>query len=283
MDFSGVDFRSRSMSQPRYATSESIRDSSLCSSHGGGVRPTSASCRCSRRDRSMSARSSWLGRFFLMNYFRFPRAKGKRTWNTKSAEVVVPSMSNRRTRASVSLCAKFKGFPFLRRCGGKISGAHADGLIVPVDAARSVVGNPTRRVLEQANRANRAVAAEVEPVPCLPGHANQITRLDLDGDDGRASRTYVKQTATMNDETHLVIVVPVLTAEFRQHLFQARGLRLDIDHVRCDVAAAGFEPFDIFGVSPQDLVRGCAGSDGAGRLPPFVVYSDAFEMARDLL
>ena len=120
-------------------------------------------------------------------------------------------------------------------------------------------------------------------MPRLLGHADQVTRLDLDGHDGCASRTYVKQTAAVNDETHLVIVVPMLPAELRQHLLQARRLRLDVDHIRRDVAAAGLEPFDIFGVSLEDLVCGCAGSDEAGRSPAFVVYPDTFELARNLL
>src|SRR5579859_5232438 len=57
-----------------------------------------------------------------------------------------------------------------------------------VGAAVREVRRPTRLVLEQADGADVAISAEIKPVPRAFGHADEIARFDLDGDDRTLAR-----------------------------------------------------------------------------------------------
>ena len=46
-------------------------------------------------------------------------------------------------------------------------------------------------------------------------HADQIAGLDLDREHRAVRRVDVKQPAALDDEAHLVLVVPVLAVELR--------------------------------------------------------------------
>src|SRR5262245_58248515 len=124
---------------------------------------------------------------------------------------------------------------------GNVRSAETERLKISVDAARSVMWRPARRVFEQANGADAAIGAEVEPVQEAGRNSDQVAGFDLDGDYRGVLGVKVKQPAPFDDESHLVIVVPVLAVEFGQHLVQALCLRPDVNHVGRDVSAALLE------------------------------------------
>src|SRR4051794_13803239 len=66
----------------------------------------------------------------------------------------------------------------------KIRGTETERLKVRVHAAVGVMRRPTRLVLEETNRTNAAVRAEIEPVMRPLRHANQVARFDLDREHG---------------------------------------------------------------------------------------------------
>src|SRR5262247_2956783 len=98
-------------------------------------------------------------------------------------------------------------------CQGNVGRPHAHRLIALVGAAVRVVRCPAGLVLKEANRADIAVGAEIEPVVRAAGNAQQITCFDLNRDDGSLTRVNMKQAAAANDETYLVFVMPVLGVE----------------------------------------------------------------------
>src|SRR5262249_35353272 len=63
-----------------------------------------------------------------------------------------------------------------------VARTEAHRLVVGVDAAVHVVRRPAALVLEQADRADGAVGAQVEPVPRVRRHADQVAGLHLDGE-----------------------------------------------------------------------------------------------------
>ena len=116
---------------------------------------------------------------------------------------------------------------------------------------------PPRFVLKQPNRANVAIAAEIEPMPGAARHANQVARFDFDRDDRPAAfaRMDMKQAPAPDDEPYLVLVVPVLGAELREHRLEVGGRRGDVDDVGRDVAAPRFQLIDFRRVRSQDRFR----------------------------
>ena len=97
--------------------------------------------------------------------------------------------------------------------GGHVGRTEADRLESLVDAALGVVRRPARRILEQPDRADAAIGAEIEPVMRAARHADQIAGLDFDREDRAARRMDVEQAAAFDDEADLVLVVPVLAIE----------------------------------------------------------------------
>jgi len=92
-----------------------------------------------------------------------------------------------------------------------------------------------------------------------------------------------EDAAALEDEAHLVLVVPVLAAELREHRLQVRGLAPHVDHVGRDVAAAGLEPRDLGVVGREHLVRRGGGRERVRRRPALVVDADRCEELRDRL
>ncbi len=62
----------------------------------------------------------------------------------------------------------------------------------------------------------------------------------------------VKQAAAVDDEADFVFVVPVLGIEPGQHAVEAGRVRLHVDDVGGDVAAARFELVDLPGVGGEN-------------------------------
>src|SRR6478735_4005113 len=87
-----------------------------------------------------------------------------------SSNVTLPRLAG--CRESTPARSTLAGSPRLRRC--------------------RVVRRPARRILEQTNRANPALSAEVEPVMRALRHADQIAWLHFDGEHGTALRVNVK-------------------------------------------------------------------------------------------
>src|SRR5437867_6607329 len=84
--------------------------------------------------------------------------------------------------------------------------AEADRLKSAVDAAVRVVRRPAGGILKQANRADPAIAAQVEPMVRPLRDADQIAAFDLDGEHGAAGRVDVEQAAAFDDQADFVFV-----------------------------------------------------------------------------
>src|SRR5262245_25262340 len=89
----------------------------------------------------------------------------------------------------------------------------AQRLKLRVDAALSVMRRPPRHVLEQPNRADATLAAQVEPMMRSAWNADQISRCHLEREHRLAGRMNMKDAPPVDDETYFVLVVPVLAAE----------------------------------------------------------------------
>src|SRR5712692_9553280 len=62
---------------------------------------------------------------------------------------------------------------------GNVRCAKANGLIVDVGSALGVQRRPARRILEQPDRSDFAVLAQIEPVQSAPRNADQIAGFDF--------------------------------------------------------------------------------------------------------
>src|SRR5271169_4763850 len=110
-----------------------------------------------------------------------------------------------------------------------------------INSGIRVVWRPARSVLEQANRTDCLVSAEVKPVPGATGHADHVPCFHFDGGKRALGGMDVKQAAAMDDETYLIFIVPMLAIELGKHVLHVRSRRSDFDHVRSDVSSAFFE------------------------------------------
>ena len=86
-------------------------------------------------------------------------------------------------------------------------------------------------------------------------HADEVARLHLDREDRALPRMDVEDAPPLDDEPHLVLVVPVLAAELREHAVEAGRRRLHVDHVRGDVPALRLQSLDLAAVGRQDVFR----------------------------
>jgi hypothetical protein len=116
--------------------------------------------------------------------------------------------------------------------------------------------------LKQTDAAYLTLGAQIEPMPSAAGNAKQVSGPDLDGHDRTVLWTDVKDAPTLNDETDLVFVVPMLAVELVQHGIEARRGRTDVDDIGGDIASGCLEPLDLIRVCVQDLVLGGIGRDG---------------------
>src|ERR1700733_12990053 len=106
------------------------------------------------------------------------------------------------------------------------------------------MGRPTRRVLEQANRADRAIVAEIEPMLRATRHVDQIAGFQFDAENRTVVRGNMKYAPALADESPLILAVRMLLAEAGQHGVEIRRVGADIDHIGRDIAADDLQPLD---------------------------------------
>src|SRR5688500_4643215 len=83
-------------------------------------------------------------------------------------------------------------------CGRNIPGPETNRLKPGVDSALCVMGRPTGNVLEQSDRPNRPVAAEIEPMTRTARYADQIAGVHFDRHHITVLGCDVKQPATLD-------------------------------------------------------------------------------------
>src|SRR5262249_25665434 len=108
--------------------------------------------------------------------------------------------------------------------------------------------------------------------------SNQIAGLHFDSDYRRSLRIHMKQAAALNNETHLVFVMPMFAAEFGEHGIQIGSLRADIDDVCGDVSAGRLQLVDFIGVGVEDFFLRSIGIQWVRRLPDVVLDTDFFQI-----
>src|SRR5580704_10580877 len=144
--------------------------------------------------------------------------------------VVVPSMSRSRTRTWFQFPGGTRALfhHCLRR---DISRTPADWLIVSIQAAAGVVRSPAGTVLEQTDRPNAAVTAQIEPVQRAARHANQVAGFHFESDNGATLRMDMEKSPPCDDIAHFIFVVAMLDVEFRQRRVEPGRIGMDVDHV----------------------------------------------------
>ena len=66
----------------------------------------------------------------------------------------------------------------------------------------------------------------------------------------------MKQTAPANDETNLILIVPVLTIELGEHYLQSRCLVIDVDDIRRHITSSSLELLDRLRQCASSFLRG---------------------------
>ncbi len=72
---------------------------------------------------------------------------------------------------------------------------------------------PAGFILEQTNRANTPVSAQIEPVKRASWNPNQVPRLYLDCDDRTLLRVDMEEPSPGDDVADFVLVVPMFDVE----------------------------------------------------------------------
>ena len=83
--------------------------------------------------------------------------------------------------------------PDLRGAGGLEGRSQTDRLEMLVDSALGVARCPARRILKQSDATDRAISAQIEPMPRATGYAEEVSGLYLDRGDPSALGSYVKK------------------------------------------------------------------------------------------
>src|SRR5262249_11210806 len=96
-------------------------------------------------------------------------------------------------------------------------------------------------------------------------------------------RVNVKQPAALDNQPDLVLVVPVLAAELRQHGLEARCVRVDVDDVSGNIAAAGLQLVDLRRAGRQDLVGRRSRLENALGQPSLVLDAALEQVGTDRL
>ena len=98
-------------------------------------------------------------------------------------------------------------------------------------------------------------------VPC--GTRIRSPAPDFDGEHRFAGRMHVKHAATLDDEPHLVFVVPVLGVEAIEHRVETRRVGKHVDDVGGHVAALRVQLVDLLFVGrEQDSSAGASAATG---------------------
>src|SRR5215471_9263262 len=82
----------------------------------------------------------------------------------------------------------------------------AHGLEGGVDPAVRVMRRPAGRILEESDRANSALAAQIEPVARSARDADQVPGPNLDRENASIRRMDVEEAPPFDDEADLVLV-----------------------------------------------------------------------------
>src|SRR5258708_4329629 len=171
----------------------------------------------------------------------------------------------------------------LRRCLRRnIPGAPANGVVIPVHAAVRIMRRPSRFFLEQPDRTNAAVSAQIEPVERSARNANQVAGLDFDRNNRALARMDMEQTSACDDVPDLVLIMRVLDVELCEHRIQPGSIGMDVDHIRGHVTSPALEFLDLLAVGAQDLVCGGIAGQLARGLPAFVLDANSGEVVADL-
>ena len=64
----------------------------------------------------------------------------------------------------------------------------------------------------------------------------------------------MEKSTALDDESHLVFIVPMLAIKLRQHRFQLRSFGFDIDYIRSSVGPTCFEPVNFLRVGGKNLL-----------------------------
>src|SRR5260370_21106444 len=118
-----------------------------------------------------------------------------------------------------------------------VSGAPANWFVIPVYAAVCIMWRPPGLVLEQPDRANAAISAQIEPVQRPARNANQVPGFDLDRNNLALLRVDMEQASSRDDVANLVLVVRMLDVKFCEHCIQPRSVGVDVDPMRGGVTA----------------------------------------------
>ena len=87
----------------------------------------------------------------------------------------------------------------------------------------------------------------------------------------------------MNDEPHFVFIVPVFALESRQHGFESRRLRIDINYVGGHITAARFQAVDLCGIGRKNLISRRLRRHRARCVPTFISDAEARKISSDLV
>ncbi len=79
-----------------------------------------------------------------------------------------------------------------------------------------------------------------------PRHPDQVAPAHFEPNTGR--RVDVEQATAVDNEADLVLVVPVLAIELREHDLEVGRISADVDHVGRHISAPRLERFDLIGV-----------------------------------
>src|SRR6266581_1286246 len=172
----------------------------------------------------------------------------------------------------------------LRRCLRRnISGAQANRFVIPVHAAVRIMRRPARFFLEQPDRTNAAVSAQIEPVQRPARNANQVAGLDFDRNNRALERMDMEQASARYDVADFVLIVGMLDIELCEHRIQPGSIGMDVDHIRGEVTSPALEFLDLLSVGAQDLVRGGIARQLGRGLPAFVLNTNSSEIIADFV
>ena len=101
--------------------------------------------------------------------------------------------------------------------------------------------NPTAGVLKEAHAANRLLLGQLEAVPTLGGHDDQVALLHQHAHPTVRAGANVEDALSFEHEPNFVLVVKVLAVELRADRVEVRRRRAQLDDVLLDVAALGLE------------------------------------------
>ena len=253
--FRAVTFRSSSMSHARSGPPPRGSRSRVAAS---GPRPCRARApRGGRGRRSLvSASSKCRARYSAMR----ARAWGKSTPVTKSSGVVVPSMSRRTASGSRPHA---RGGRWL---GPRHTGSNPRSTPLSVYCGVQPAASWNRRMARMRRSAHRSNQCQVPRGTRIRSPASTSM-----ANTGPVRGWTWKTPVPFEDEAHLVLVVPMLAAELREHGVEARGVGPHVDHVGGHVAAAGLQAVDLGAVGLEHLGRGGGGRHRVRRRPPLVV------------